>query len=421
MKSNHYKLAAVGLVLVLPGFLGCDRYKLPTPPPLATRTPTRTPTGLPTATATLTSTPSATATSTGTLTRTPVSAATPTSTVSATLTSTPTPTMTLTLTGTPTETITPIPPTSTFSPTPNVTVDCSGSVTVPFTNNLSSVQQASPPGGVLDMNNLIGFFYLPIGFSMQPLNASKASYVFPTGTIRVGQTGAFNVPLDPSSGALPNHTSPVLLGAISLGSAVTAVVSTYVWNPGGVAAAVTAVKPVMDNMGNAREITLLFYQVNDLSAATATLTPTVTSTSTPTTVLSVTPTVTRTPTNTATPTAPRQALYAWYAFETTGSVAPANANLLAGTYLQEGNLSLTCPYDRGTAGDVYWGDFVYFNPSDGSLASEGAVRDRSGTKVQVKPQVYLPPLGGGVRTVILDFGTAGLLGTGQRDGLTGDP
>jgi hypothetical protein len=233
----------------------------------------------------------------------------------------------------------------------------------------------------------------------------------------------------------------VMMGGIDLVTAVATVVSSYVFSTQP--AAVTLVQSVNDSLGTPREVTLLFYQVNDLSPAatstrtatnTVTATPTETSTPTstapvtftltptptPTRTNSPTPTVTWTPTSTP-PAVTQRALYAWYAFETTGGAPTNKFSLLGGTYLIEGNISGTCPFDRGTPGDVYWGDFLYFNPSDGSLASEGAVRDRGGIRVQMKPNLYLPPLSGGVATVVLDLGTAGLLGTGQRNGLTGDP
>ncbi|HXL72729.1 MAG TPA: flagellar hook-basal body complex protein, partial [bacterium] len=88
-------------------------------------------------------------------------------------------------------------------------------------------------------------------------------------------------------------------------------------------------------------------------------------------------------------------------------------------------------YDRGVTGNQYWGDLITFN-TDGSLASTGGVQDAAGVLTQSStPDIYLPPLnppgvspipsiGSEITQIKLNFGTAGVLGVGQQNGLLGD-
>lgn len=162
---------------------------------------------------------------------------------------------------------------------------------------------------------------------------------------------------------------------------------------------------VFDSEGNPRQITVNFYQVNDLGAAG---------------INNV--------------NGPNQVAYAWYAFDTTGGVQPSSNNILGGTGIQEGNDSGGVSFDRGTAANEYWGDLLVFN-TDGSLQSTGGVLNNG--LVQAMPDVYLPPLdvnppvvnapaspiptqGAEITQVTLNFGTAGLLGSGRRDGVYSD-
>jgi flagellar hook-basal body protein len=167
---------------------------------------------------------------------------------------------------------------------------------------------------------------------------------------------------------------------------------------------------VYDSLGNARSITIQYYQVNDLGTAV--------------------PPVNTPPMN--------QVLYAWYAFDTTGGAPVNNASLVAGTGIFEGDDSTGTSYDRGVAGDVYWGDFIWFN-TDGSLGSLGSTWSQAGVATPTRPVVYLPPLqeqgaggvgpspvspipniGAEITAVMLDFGNAGILTQGRRDGLYAD-
>jgi len=181
---------------------------------------------------------------------------------------------------------------------------------------------------------------------------------------------------------------------------------------------------VYDSTGNQRTITIQFYQVNDLG---------------------------QNPNGGAGINTPpmNQAVYAWYAFDTTGGKPVSNATLIGGTGIIEGDQSQPTGagpgYDRGYAGDQFWGDFVWFN-TDGSLGNMGAV-DQQGLEAgtagagQARPHLYLSPIqddqgpapvgpipsqGADTMDVVLDFGTPGMLGgpgvanPGRRDGLYSD-
>ena len=164
---------------------------------------------------------------------------------------------------------------------------------------------------------------------------------------------------------------------------------------------------VYDSLGNPRQITVQFYQVNDLGQG-----------------------------GINNPAGPSQVCYAWYAFETTGGQPVSTQNLLGGTGIGEGDPAF---YDRGVPGQAFFGDFVWFN-TDGSLASSGGVGGFNGPpglnfNFQVMPRLYLPPVnlplpagdvsaipttGSEIMAVDLNFGTFGLLGQGKRDGIYSD-
>ncbi len=126
--------------------------------------------------------------------------------------------------------------------------------------------------------------------------------------------------------------------------------------------ALTSAQTVYDSTGTAHTITTCFYQVTDIS------------------------------TNGINPTPQNQVAYAWYSFDTTGGAAISTQNLLGGTGIYEGSGHLLGPgkgYDRGTVGNEYWGDLIYFN-SDGSLASTGGAGIVNGNIIQTQPDIYLP-------------------------------
>jgi flagellar hook-basal body protein len=151
---------------------------------------------------------------------------------------------------------------------------------------------------------------------------------------------------------------------------------------------------------------------------------------------------------------PNQVAYAWYAFDTTGGVQPSSTNILGGTSLMEGDANAV-PYDRGVTGDTFMGDLLVFN-TDGSLLTTGGLQaniQQAGINgnfnLQAMPDIYLPPMnnlgapglpgnppnpgngmggpaspiptqGAEITQITLNFGTAGILGKGQRDGVYSD-
>jgi flagellar hook-basal body protein len=106
----------------------------------------------------------------------------------------------------------------------------------------------------------------------------------------------------------------------------------------------------------------------------------------------------------------------------------------------EGDTFPFAGYNQGVLGQIEIGDLIYFN-TDGSLASAGGgfgvppgnpfgVPPTGG--FPSAPHIYLPPAnnpfpispipstGSEIIQITLNFGTAGVIGVGQRDGLTGD-
>lgn len=154
---------------------------------------------------------------------------------------------------------------------------------------------------------------------------------------------------------------------------------------------------VYDSEGTPRAITINFYQVNDLGAA-----------------------------GTNAVAGPNQVAYAWYAFDTTNGKTATTPNLLGGTGIQEANTQII--YNRGTLGAQFMGDLLVYN-TDGSLLSTGGAENNGDMSV---PNLYIPPdqtnpptspiptQGAQITQISLDFGTAGILGQGLRDGSTSD-
>jgi flagellar hook protein FlgE len=202
-----------------------------------------------------------------------------------------------------------------------------------------------------------------------------------------------------------NWTEPLMFGAESLPQAQ-GLAGNYAWeqqppvNP-----AQQVVETVYDSEGNPRQVTINFYQVNDLGDG-----------------------------GINSPTGPNQVAYAWYAFDTTNGQQVNTADLIGGTGIFEGDIN-GASYSR-TTGNEYWGDLLVFN-TDGSLLSTGGVEDDGGVGFQSMPDIYLPPLndnppsanapasplptqGAQITQIQLNFGTAGILGQGQRDGIYSD-
>jgi len=314
----------------------------------------------------------------------------PTVTTTPTGTPTATPTLTPTVTGT---------PTATATITPTMAPPSGAMLTLSFTGNLDSTQRADLPGGILDLGPTAAP-RLPV--VPLPINGLYLQFVPYGGTGQAfQQIGDF---CDMAYLQPDNQGIPVEMGGMSLATAQA--VTASAWEFGGtyLPACSTSIT-VTDSDGASRRITLHFYQVNDLGPGGVNTAPN------------------------------NQVLYAWYAFETTGGALPSNATLIGGTAIIENHPAQPSifgdedPFNRGIPSDMYWGDFLYFN-TDGSLAGSGGVRN-AGTASHSIPRLYLPVTNGlpvpnppgtsDVFTIDLDFGTAGLLGFGQRDGLTGDP
>jgi len=275
---------------------------------------------------------------------------------------------------------------------------------VDFKGNLDAGLKATAPGGILDLGTGAAPI-LPIALNLDwfgPVWATDSTRL--TYTTLASGGYAFRQVSNMSS----TVAYPITNGMISIMNARGSA-GNYAWEhvpPLPPASTLTAT--VYDSTGAPREVSVLFYQVNDLGDG------------------GVNP-----------PDGPNQAVFAWYAFETTGGIGIKTENLIGGTGIIEGENNPWWVgqwyYDRGIAGDLYAGDFVWFN-TDGSLASTGG----SGGPVPTPPgqpnfmtipRIYLPaqninpPIspfpthGAEILCVDLDFGTGGILGDGRRDGL----
>jgi len=318
---------------------------------------------------------------------------------------------------------------------PQMTILPKATTQINFRGNLDSWQQANQPGGVLDMFPPKGAV-LPVAVSMAgtspPLNNAiddrrmQVNVGFPPGL--VGTNWSFQQ-VNNLSSPEPGYTQiePLLNGFMPLGGAI-ANAGNYAWeqNP-PMPPACQCNETVYDSTGNQHIISVLFYQVNDLGTAN--------------------PPINASP-------GPSQACYAWYAFDTTSGKPVATANLLGGTGIEEGDFRYVDPfgdvfdvgsYNRTSANTLYGGDFIWFN-TDGSLGSSGGVGGifptpaGLATNFETMPRVYLPlannynpftppsydlnspvpTLGAEIMPITLNFGTAGFLQVGKRDGLIGD-
>jgi flagellar hook-basal body protein len=277
---------------------------------------------------------------------------------------------------------------------------------VEFTGNLDAAQQATDSGGVLDLGTLMKPT-LPIA-----INLGIFGPVWATDSTRLTYTTLPNgdFAFQQVAGLSTTMAYPITNGMIDIGLART-LGGNYAWEQvPPIPPTSTATSVVYDSTGAQREISVLFYQVNDLGDG------------------GVNPS-----------SGPNQAVYAWYAFETTGGIQPQTDHLLGGTGIIEGDCQPTTGqwyYDRGRSGDLYAGDFIWFN-TDGSLASTGGSGGPNPTppgnpNYMTIPRVYIPstnvyppisPLptqGADTLAIDLDFGTGGLLGDGKRDGLYSD-
>jgi len=289
---------------------------------------------------------------------------------------------------------------------------------VTFKGNLDSLQQPN----VLDLypGALAGSTTpaLPIGLAIW-VNSPPINNAIDTNrmTVQFNPTGGFSLKQTANlstfaAGFFP-PPAPLENGFINLGFAKAAG-GGYAWDQQPpIQPAAQSVENVYDSLGNPRQITVQFYQVNDLGAD-----------------------------GINNPAGPNQVCYAWYAFDTTGGKPVSTADLLGGTGIGEGDPF----YDRNTPNYDFFGDFLWFN-TDGSLASSGGVGGFQGppglaSNFMSIPRVYLPPnnafpplpglvspiptQGAEITAISLKFGTFGLLGggavqpIGKRDGLYSD-
>jgi flagellar hook protein FlgE len=274
---------------------------------------------------------------------------------------------------------------------PNMVLPAKDTTSLSLGGNLDAGLSATQSGGILDL--------APGGQPALPLSIGVMS-----GPIGLTMNGFFDTTPIGADGDFALHQlqglkPPVVGAAIPLSTAQAN--ATNAWMQGDAyPPAATSTQTVYDQQGNARQITLLFYQVNDLGDGG------INSTS-----------------------GPSQAAYAWYAFDTTGGQSPSNTNLVGGTSILEGEVAGQNPqgYNRGIWGDQYTGDLLYFN-SDGSLASPGAndinqLGNPPRPDIAATPRIYLPATqssdsangGDGITSISISFGTVG-----KRDGVYSD-
>ena len=300
---------------------------------------------------------------------------------------------------------------------PNMTLLPKATTQVDFKGNLDSFQQPNvlnlaPPAGPT----------LPVGLMLAQFIAGGAlANAIDTTRMTVVPLGGGGFALQQVSNLstpMAGTTSPVPLdnGIITLDD-VQNFAGNYAWEQQPpIPPAHQAVETVYDSLGNPHEITIQFYQVNSLSQNS--------------------------------PQGPSQACYAWYAFDTTGGKPVTTADLLGGTGIWQGQMNNPNPavppippviddggYDTGVPTGAAAGDFLWFN-TDGSLASSGGIEGPpSGPGLpnfmdmptlflpednQFPPISPLPSEGAQILAVNLNFGTFGILGKGERDGVFSD-
>jgi len=295
---------------------------------------------------------------------------------------------------------------------PRMTLPPKATTEVQFKGNLDSLQQPNVldlfPGLFLGSNTPA----LPVGLTIAllgPANAIDTTRMTAAPNASGGFTlhqinnlSTFNLGVFPPPQPLEN-------GFINLG-AVQIFAGSYVWDKQPpIPPAQSVTENIFDSLGNPRQITVQFYQVNDIGSN-----------------------------DINNPNGPNQVCYAWYAFDTTAGKTVSTANLLGGTGIGEGDPY----YDRNLPNQDFFGDFLWFN-TDGSLASSGGVGGFPGPpgltfNYMTVPRVYLPPQnafpplspipdqGAEIDPVSLNFGDFGLLGgqpilpIGQRDGIYSD-
>jgi flagellar hook-basal body protein len=303
---------------------------------------------------------------------------------------------------------------------PNLTMPPAATTQIAFSGNLDAAQQANASGGILNMAPG-GIPVLPVAQSI--MDAGNVNGLDSTRLTTAPPLGPFTYTnftfqqVANLSSAAGGASVPIMNNQINLTEAKLAS-GNYAWEQQPpLPPACQSQQTVYDSLGQAHTITINFYQINDIGAGGV---------------------------NSA--NGPSQTCYAWYAFDTSNGKAVSTANLLAGTGIGEGDLGPPVgpspfpfiTYDRGTGSAAnpigYGGDFIYFN-TDGSLASSGGTAGIPSPpgppNFMSIPRVYIPvdnfnqlspfpTQGAEILSVDLDFGTFGVLGVGQRNGVTGD-
>lgn len=290
---------------------------------------------------------------------------------------------------------------------PGMTIPPRATTAIHFSGNLDSFHQITEPGGIVNLAPgwrpalPVGAVIMLMGGAMAMDGTRVLDDPIPGGGFALRQLGNLSAVYPGTQLA-----APIINGGINLGF-VQMLAGNYAWeqqppNP----PAHEVVTPVYDSLGNPREVTIQFYQVMDLGSA-----------------------------GVNDPNGPCQAMYAWYAFDTTGGVPPVTENLVGGTGISEGDYQMNY-FDRGTNRDLYIGDFIYFN-TDGSLANSGCAGGPVPTppgppNYMIVPRIYLPPyngdpptgpiptMGSEIMAIELHFGSYGFLTTGRRDGVYSD-
>jgi flagellar hook protein FlgE len=301
---------------------------------------------------------------------------------------------------------------------------------VNFAGNLDAFQQVNQPGGIENIDLLplglgvaAGTTLLQPGVFVGDAIAANNEALQQVGNANTGINGPGDAGGIQGATTSASWTKPIVELTANTLAVVQADAGQFAWDQQPpIPPAKQVSETVYNSNGNPVQITVNFYQVNDLGAA-----------------------------GLNNPNGPNQVAYAWYAFNTTNGAPVSTATLVGGTGIIEGDTSdAQVGYDRDITGDLYWGDLIVFN-TDGSLLSTGGVEQvgPGGVTFQAMPDIYipanninganppvalplpgdnganapaspLPTIGAQIMQVQMNFGNAGVLGVGQRNGLYSD-
>ncbi len=311
--------------------------------------------------------------------------------------------------------------------TRTMTMPASATSVINFSGNLDSFLQATDnaEGGVFNLGDgtVADPATLPLGLAGATFNAPQGDAVFDFDEPAAGEkylqqlrnanTGLFGVATN--AGNVADYKTDVETEAYlatpvgnvqTIQAAQAAGETDFVWDqqPPETPADQTT-ETVYGSNGNPYQITIQFYQVNDLGDG-----------------------------GVNNPNGPNQAVYAWYAFNTTNGAAVSTATLVGGTGILEGDVN-GAAYNRGQDGASFWGDFLVFN-TNGTLLSTGGAENNGAQAVpdiyipnenvngavpglngDIAPSSPLPTQGSQVVQISLNFGQAGILGDGESNGL----